>query len=529
MHKTYLSIVTILMMSCTEKTTLTDDIDQDGHPNSVDCLDTNPTVNPDAEEICDGLDNNCDGEVDEGVKIKWYADTDGDGYGNISSLTEACVQPPDHVSNDSDCDDNSPTTNPASYEICDLLDNDCDGEIDEEAINQEVFYADADGDGFGDADTSMASCSAGDGFVSNDHDCDDSTSSVNPDAMELCITAGIDDDCDGQVDEDDAMDSSVWHLDADGDGYGGNEMSLNACEKPPGFELAGSDCDDNNSAIHPGADELCSTQGVDDDCDGSADESDALDALTWYPDMDLDGYGDSLSPVNACDAPTDHVSDGTDCNDTDSDISPAADEWCSTTGIDDDCDGQIDEEDAVDTSWWYDDTDGDGLGDGDYSIQSCSQPTGYVDNSDDCDPSVNDPSNSNCHTDASESSITADGPVFMHGYAWYLSEDGYTCDAVCSDLGGANLNQDASTAWTDNCSSSSQNPDDVATYFYLNGNAGGWSGGPSSTSYHSMGYGYRNSQYYQKCAGGYVNGNGSFPGDHSDSPTRSVVCACYTD
>ena len=98
-----------------------------------DCDDSDPGINNDADEVCDGVDNNCDGTVNEDTAtdaLTWYADTDGDGHGDVASPTSACAQPSGYAILSDDCDDTASNVSPSSEEICDDLDNDCDGTTD---------------------------------------------------------------------------------------------------------------------------------------------------------------------------------------------------------------------------------------------------------------------------------------------------------------------------------------------------------------------------------------------------------------
>jgi hypothetical protein len=356
----------------------TQDADGDGYTADEDCDDDDPTVHPGGTEVCDGVDNDCDDETDEGVQDTWYADADGDGYGDPGAATEACDAPADHVASATDCDDTDADIHPAGTERCNGQDDDCDGAVDEEV--QGTWFADMDGDGFGDAGAPLDDCDPPEGTVADATDCDDTSAATRPGADEVCD--GQDNDCDGDIDEDA---TATFYADADGDGHGDATRAAEACDAPSGFVATDDDCDDTDPAVNPGASESCN--GVDDDCDGTTDEADAVDASVWYADTDADGYGDVSATTIACAAPSGSVADGTDCDDTDPAVHPAATEVCNS--IDDDCDGDIDDDDAsVDHttgSTFYADADADGYGDATASTDACVAPSGTVADATDCD------------------------------------------------------------------------------------------------------------------------------------------------
>ncbi len=359
----------------------TDAYDDDGDGYSEDggdCDDVDAAINPGAAELCDGVDQDCDGVVDDGLDTAWFPDGDGDGFGDVDGIEVwACAAPSGHVADATDCDDADPGVYPGAAEICDGVDQDCDGAIDDGVTA--IWFADSDGDGFGDPALSVADCDPGAGYASIGDDCDDGRADVNPTAPEVCD--GVDNDCDGRADDADLegpTDPSTWYRDGDGDGYGG-AMSTEACVGPSGFVAVGGDCADGLASINPAAEEVCN--GSDDDCDGEVDV-DAVDASLWYADNDGDLYGDADNTLEACFRPDGYVAVDGDCDDAVATINPIRTEVCN--GVDDNCDGVIDD-DAIDRRLFYADADADGYGDPLVSVEGCEAEAGFVLSSTDCD------------------------------------------------------------------------------------------------------------------------------------------------
>jgi hypothetical protein len=345
-----------------------------------DCDDTDETIHPDAEEVCDFVDNNCDGATDEGVTPEtYYLDEDSDGHGNPDMLMDSCVLPDGYASAGGDCDDTDETIHPDAEEVCDEVDNNCNGETDE-GVEPGTYFEDSDGDGHGKADVMMDSCVLPDGFASVGDDCDDAVTTIHPGAEEICD--GVDNNCDGEIDE--GVTPDIYYLDADGDGHGDPLVSLESCTPIDGYSTLDDDCNDEAVAIHPEALEVCN--GIDDDCDTLIDDDDGStheDTMsTFYVDRDGDLYGDPDGSFLACEPLSGSVGVGGDCDDDVSTIHPGALEYCNF--IDDDCNGTVDDH-AVDAPTWHEDADGDSYGNPAVTLAECIIPIGFVADNTDCD------------------------------------------------------------------------------------------------------------------------------------------------
>ena len=345
-----------------------------------DCDDTDFSIKPGAVEFCDGIDNDCNNQIDDnpvGGSL-YYADADADGIGGSTTI-QSCSAVNGASSETGDCDDLDPFAFPGSAE------ND----------STTSCMRDVDGDGYGDAAPTNTAITAG-------TDCDDMQASVSPIATEIPAD-GLDQNCDSyescyqdadldgygsstttdsasfacsglaiadnsdDCDDDAAQtfpgaaefeSATACMADADGDGYG--------YMIAPSGGVGGNDCDDTDPSVYFGAPEIPG-DGISQDCDNTED---------CYADTDGDGYGSS-SVVSSFDLDCDDAGESVnsaDCDDSDIDISPDATE-IPYDGIDQDCDPS-----TVD-----DDLDGDGYGveDGDCDDADPDRNPGATDVPDD--------------------------------------------------------------------------------------------------------------------------------------------------
>jgi hypothetical protein len=381
--------------------------------NSTDCNDSNSAINPGATEVCNTFDDDCDGSIDEGLLNTYYRDQDNDGFGNINITTQACSVPAGYSSNSTDCNDNSNAIYPGATEVCNLTDDDCDGNSDEGVLS--TFFRDADNDGFGNIAITTQACSSPAGYVANSNDCNDSNNAIFPGAIEICNT--LDDDCDSTIDE---GVQQTFYRDQDNDGYGNLAITALSCSAPAGYVSNSSDCNDSNGSVNPGATDICNS--LDDDCDGATDEG---TTTTYYRDQDNDGFGNLSVTIEACSPPVGYVSNSSDCNDNNNGIYPGATEACNS--IDDDCDALTDE--GVLTIFFRD-NDNDTFGDAAVTIQACSAPAGYVSNAIDCNDN-----NSAIRPNATEICNAIDDDCDgLTDEGFDADNDGFTtCEGDCND------------------------------------------------------------------------------------------------
>lgn len=245
------------------------DLDGDGHASpangGADCDDTNPNIHPGAAELCNGVDDDCDGETDEGFELgqscdgsgacpgewvcdgnggrvcsersptRWYRDLDQDGFGDSNSFVEACAPPAGYVAVGGDCNDTNHQVRPGAQELCNGVDDNCDGISDTETFGLSEICSTAEGC------TGVRRCS-------------DDGSGVT------CLSTIV---------------PPTYYPDEDGDGRGNPAQFVRTCQNPgAGFVTNGNDCDDGDPFTYSGAVELCDRK--DNDCDGSVDEGNAV-------------------------------------------------------------------------------------------------------------------------------------------------------------------------------------------------------------------------------------------------------------
>jgi len=349
------------------------DDDNDGDLDGLDCQPFNASFGPSTVEVCDAIDQNCNGSVDEGF------DADSD-------TVTTCG--PDGVlgNTDDDCDDSAAGVYPGAPESCDSIDSNCDGDLvdgdpdfdidgipdcvdpdddndgdpdttDCEGTNQSIFTGqteivddgtdqdcngfdtvtcqeDLDDDSFGSTvqTTDPLGTCAGTGLamVGNDQDCDDTEATTYPGATEV-LDDGVDQDCNG-------TDKVTCFIDGDGDGYGSTATQTDIdgnCVDDTGQSDVDTDCDDSRNTVFPGTNEVC--DGLDTDCQ-------VADELL---DSDGDGTPDDEEDVDQ----DDWLACEGDCDDQEESVNPDAEEICD--GLDNDCDGVIptEEEDADGDEW----------------------------------------------------------------------------------------------------------------------------------------------------------------------------------
>jgi cysteine-rich repeat protein len=501
--------------------------------NGDDCDDTNPAVYGGATEICgNGQDEDCDAEADEAESCSggcedaelgsFYPDDDGDGAGRSADVVTACEAPAGHVETGGDCDDAHAEVYPGAAESCNGMDDDCDAEVDEGVLNTcgtcgmvpvetcdgidndcngpideaggSTFYADADGDGFGDPALPVVACVASPGYVIEGGDCDDGNAAVNPRAAESCN--GLDDDCDGEADNladplAEVIEHSCHHavlgpfvnvaaqprgseaipnvnaphtayvVSLTGGGAGEQLVSYTPVETGDYVLLLDSDgplsvetqagvavaIETKQAATGCGA--LSQLWVVELEAgqqyhfafgasaagsalllvdalhghghEGQEDEAGTEAGTEFFRDADGDGHGTPADSLIACSAPDGYVTSSDDCNDAEPSVYDGAAESCDCQ--DNDCDGEIDEAGAADERVFYRDADGDGHGSDSDTVTDCAAPDGFVAVGGDCndaEPSVHPGAEELCNAVDDDCDGTADSGSL----SFYRDRDG---------------------------------------------------------------------------------------------------------
>ena len=352
-----------------------------------DCNDIRRESHPGNTEACDGFDNDCDGETDEGVTNTCRVDGDGDGFGTSdpeSETREACACEEGYSSSTTDCNDGDPEVHPGARELCNDVDDNCDDVVDGVVEEEDVRLLECEcmiGDEE-DCGSDVGECRSGRRFCDSGRwgRCEGEIAPVR----EVCN--GLDDDCNGTPDNVDDELLNRYYRDSDSDSFGDPSDEVLGCSPPAGYVVNGADCNDRDAPhIHPGAVEIC--DGADDNCDGIVDgylrEGGDVERL---PCECSDGErrrcgtdeGVCTRGWQTCVLGSWGACDG---------VGPTSE---SCNRLDDDCNGIRDDVDESLLTTFYRDSDDDDHGDPDSTTDACFRPSGYVDDDEDCDDGRDD-------------------------------------------------------------------------------------------------------------------------------------------
>jgi subtilase family serine protease len=338
--------------------------------------------------------NGCSDEANVVVLVEiptaFYPDSDGDSYG-AGMPVMACIVPENHVTDNSDCNDADIDINPGATELCNSVDDDCDGILNE-GYPTTTYYRDFDGDGKGNPAVSIESCYQPDGYVANATDCDDNSATACPKPSGMSSSAVT--DVSATVSWGYLPCATKYRLEYRRKTPPATGWTV-VYTTSPTYDITG--LTGPNIQYQWRVATICSPNGIGAES-GYATMQSFYTKYKVYTDADMDGFGDvnaAASYVSTMPQPG-YSANQTDCDDASATTYPGAPELCN--GIDDDCDLIVDE-----GANWYQDADGDGLGNAAVSLNACLQPSGYVANSVDC----ND--NSTTPVCATPANVTATG------------------------------------------------------------------------------------------------------------------------